>query len=115
METDRTDLDAQALRLAIERERAELDRLRDASSESRAVVTLDQQTQGRLSRMDAMQTQAMAQAAEQRRIRRRHALDAALRRMAEGEYGYCVGCGEPIAVKRLKVDPVTASCIACAK
>ncbi|EPX85627.1 DnaK suppressor protein [Salipiger mucosus DSM 16094] len=39
---------------------------------------------------------------------------AALKRIDEGEYGYCVNCGEPIAEARLDVLPEAALCARCA-
>ena len=48
-------------------------------------VELDQTRVGRLSRMDAMQGQAMEAALEARRHGRIRAIDAALRRIEEGE------------------------------
>ena len=33
-------------------------------------------------------------------------IDSALRRLDEGEYGYCVVTGEPIALKRLDARPI---------
>ena len=47
--------------------RDELQRLSATSDEAAAVVELDQSKVGRLSRMDAMQAQAMAQATANRR------------------------------------------------
>jgi DnaK suppressor protein len=41
-------------------------------------------------------------------------IDAALRRIDEGSYGTCVGCGRPIGAERLAARPVTQTCIACA-
>ena len=41
-------------------------------------------------------------------------IDAALRRIEEGEYGYCTGCGEEIEAKRLALDPALATCVDCA-
>jgi len=38
----------------------------------------------------------------------------ALRRIAQGGYGVCVKCGEPIDPKRLKALPTATRCIACA-
>jgi len=61
-----------------------------------------------------MQQQAMAQAAERARARDLQRIDAALRRIEDGEYGYCSECGEAIAEKRLAVDPMASLCIACA-
>ena len=45
----------------------ELDQEDDLGRGSQAVVALDQQSVGRLSRMDALQAQAMARAAQTRR------------------------------------------------
>lgn len=43
------------------------------------------------------------------------AVDAALRRMANGEFGTCVRCGAEIAVERLRAAPTADSCIDCAR
>ena len=40
-------------------------------------------------------------------------LDLALERIAKGEYGICVGCGKPIASKRLEAVPHARLCITC--
>ena len=40
-------------------------------------------------------------------------LDEALDRMANGTYGICEECGEPISLKRLEVRPVAKYCVAC--
>lgn len=88
----------------------------DASAaDSRKAVTLDQQSVGRLSRMDAMQQQAMARAQSAHRTAQRKRIRAALQRIAEGEYGYCDSCGEEIAPARLEQDPATPRCIDCAR
>lgn len=96
-------------------ERADLDRLSAASADGRRPVELDQASVGRLSRIDAMQGQAMAQATEQRRAQRRSRIDAALRRIEGGEFGWCIACGEAIAPARLNLDPAVPTCIGCAK
>lgn len=41
-------------------------------------------------------------------------IDAAMRRLAEGSYGRCERCGQPIAVARLAARPTASTCIACA-
>lgn len=79
-----------------------------------ATVELDQQAVGRLSRMDALQNQAMAQANAARRKVERTRLHAALARMEEGEFGYCDDCGDQIAKGRLELDPAAQLCIDCA-
>jgi DnaK suppressor protein len=99
----------------IRAELKELERLSTGTEADRAPVTLDQQSVGRLSRVDAMQGQALAQASDARRNARKLALEAALKRLVEGEFGYCMDCGEPIPIKRLEVDPAAALCISCAQ
>jgi len=37
-------------------------------------------------------------------------IEAALARMNEGEYGFCVTCGEPISEERLDLIPATPFC-----
>ncbi len=93
----------------------ELDSLDAMSAGGRAPVTLQQDSVGRLSRMDAMQQQAMAQAEERRRAVERTRIAAAIARLDEGEWGWCVTCGEEIAEGRLRNDPGVATCVACAR
>jgi DnaK suppressor protein len=64
--------------------------------------------------MDALQSQAMAMEVERRRIAELARIASALERLEQGEYGYCVTCGEPIAAKRLELDPATPLCVNCA-
>jgi len=92
----------------------ELDQGEDLGRESRKTVQLDQQSVGRLSRMDAMQQQAMAKATGARRNQHRLRIAAALLRMDQGEFGYCTECGEEIPLKRLELDPTVPTCISCA-
>ncbi len=97
--------------------REELDALRqasDATSEGRRPVELDQQSVGRLSRMDAMQQQAMAAAQEARRHGRIRALEAAIRRIQAGEFGWCEDCGGFIGMPRLELEPTVMRCRDCA-
>ena len=110
----RRHFDPQAVRKALEEERAELLAVRQSSAEERKPVELDQQSVGRLSRMDAMQVQAMAQAVEARRKGRLGRIEAALKRLDEDDYGFCVECGEEIPMKRLAVDLTLAHCVDCA-
>ncbi len=93
---------------------AELQAIEAATSDNRATVTLDQTSVGRLSRMDAMQQQAMANATSQRRKIEITQAKAALERIKQGEFGYCVECDENIAPKRLSHNPSIATCITCA-
>ena len=94
--------------------RADLIALSEGAAEDRKPVGLDQQSVGRLSRQDSLQVQAMAKAAEARRAQELRRIDAALRRLEEGEYGYCVECGEAIEARRLGIDPAAPRCAGCA-
>ena len=85
-----------------------------ASSDDRAAVELDQTKVGRLSRMDAIQMQAMSAAIEQRRQQDLKKVEAALKRLDDGEYGYCLECGDEIATGRLESDPAAPLCAGCA-
>ena len=92
----------------------ELEESEKSTSEDHATVELDQATQGRLSRMDAMQVQAMALETKRRREMGMLRIKAALKRIDEEEFGWCLSCGEEIAFKRLQWDPSTPNCIGCA-
>jgi len=95
-------------------ERDELFSTSEETSGDRKPVELDQQSVGRLSRMDAMQVQAMAKAQEGRRAARLQMIEAALKRLDKGDYGFCTQCDEEIPAKRLEVDPASPRCIKCA-
>lgn len=98
----------------LDQEAAELRADEAGTVADRAPVELDQTQVGRLSRMDAMQQQAMAAAQSRRRAARLKAIEAALRRMDEDDYGWCDGCGEEIPVGRLNLDPCAVRCVECA-
>ena len=92
----------------------ELNQEDDLGHSSQAVVALDQQSVGRLSRMDALQAQAMAQAAQTRRDTQRSALRNARKRLDDDAFGTCYGCGDDIAAKRLAFNPAVQLCLSCA-
>lgn len=94
--------------------REELDAEDAVNADARGTVELRQDSVGRLSRMDALQQQAMAQAAVRRRLGERARINAALARIDEGEWGWCVQCGNAIEPRRLAHDPSVANCIECA-
>jgi DnaK suppressor protein len=113
--TDPSDADLAArYRPRLEAERAELTDASDTTRAARAPVALDQQSVGRLSRMDALQGQAMAKGIEARRAGRLRAIAAALARIDEAEFGYCEDCGDFIGTPRLDVDPCVMRCVSCA-
>ena len=105
--------DAEFKRLLLEK-RESLQALIETTEESSAPVELDQQVQGRLSRMDALQGQAMAKENQRRREIELQKIEAALKRLEMGDFGYCLSCDEEIAEKRLKFDPAAMICISCA-
>ena len=94
--------------------RAETERLIESSKDARSAVELDQSKVGRVSRMDALQGQQMALATDRRRLIELQKIDAALKRLDAGDYGYCVRCDEEIEVKRLAQDPAIPLCFDCA-
>jgi DnaK suppressor protein len=110
----RTDLDLGALRAALLKERAEVLDLAGNTEADRKPVELDQQSVGRLSRMDALQVQAMSQALDARRQGRLKLIEDALARLDDGEYGFCLACDEAIPAKRLEIDPAARVCVKCA-
>lgn len=95
--------------------RTELERETDLAAASRAPVELDQTSVGRLSRVDALQAQAMAMAQQRRRQSELSAIDAALRRIDGGVFGYCLKCGDEIPKARLENMPTVTLCIDCAR
>jgi len=94
--------------------KTELVALDTMAEESTLPVQLDQQSVGRLSRMDAMQGQQMALEGQRRRQLQIQRIEAALRRIEAGEFGACLGCGDDIDPRRLAVDPSQTLCFDCA-
>ena len=92
--------------------RAELaDSLRTLA-DAAAPVDLDEPI-GRVSRADALQQQQMAKASQAAARVRLTQVDAALARLAAGEYGACVDCGEDQGPERLRARPEAPFCLAC--
>ncbi len=107
--------DIQCFRERLLRMRAEILELKGARDDSAATVHLDQSSVGRLSRMDALQQQAMAQNNQRRAVQTLGRIEVALRRCDDGSYGFCIDCDEPIDPRRLNLDPTAARCIRCAE
>jgi DnaK suppressor protein len=112
--SEQSELDLQAIATRLRARRDELLQLTAAHEEESDPVEVDRSSVGRLSRMDALQSQAMAAAVERRREAELARIGAALERIEQGEYGECMSCGEAIALKRLELDPATPVCIRCA-
>jgi DnaK suppressor protein len=92
---------------------AELENTLRGSAESAAPVVLDQSSVGRLSRMDAMQQQAMAKATRAKAQLRLAQCKVALSTFDRGEYGLCRKCEEPIGYRRLCAKPEAPFCLEC--
>lgn len=95
--------------------RETLEEVKESGNEAAKTVELDQSAVGRLSRMDALQGQAMAKEAQQRRAIQLQRIGSALQRIENDNYGLCIRCEEDIHPKRLDADPTTLLCIECAK
>jgi DnaK suppressor protein len=113
--TDPTPLDLARTEARLEARRRELRELTASHHDEARPAELDQARVGRLSRMDALQAQEMAAATERRRQLELERIDAALQRIASGDFGFCVRCGEDIGLERLEFDPTTPLCIDCAR
>ena len=107
-----TDEQRRALRQKLIALDQELRTFLNASYEGSRPVDLDEPI-GRLSRMEAIQQQQMAQAARGRSAIRLKQVQAALERIKTDDYGYCVSCDEPIGEARLQARPETPLCLAC--
>ncbi|MDH3767677.1 MAG: TraR/DksA family transcriptional regulator [Gammaproteobacteria bacterium] len=106
--------DIEALRAKLVQQREDLNKIEQTGDEAAATVELDQSRVGRLSRMDAMQAQAMSVESRSRRQLKLRQIEAALQRMAGEDYGECLSCGEEIASARIEYDPAVTLCIECA-
>ncbi|MCF6282603.1 MAG: TraR/DksA family transcriptional regulator [Candidatus Polarisedimenticolaceae bacterium] len=109
-----TTLDIKHFRSRLLALRAELQAVDEIGKEAAQIVKLDQSCVGRLSRMDALQAQAMSQETNRRRTIELQRIDIALRRIDEGTFGYCLRCDEPVSKGRLEVNPTATLCINCA-
>ena len=85
----------------------------EKACESTKPVQLDQASVGRLSRMDAMQQKAMADATAARRRAAITRLRAALARIDAADFGECAECGDDIPMERLRIDPSLTRCAGC--
>ena len=110
----RADIDTDLFRsLLLQRQESAVALLKSTEDAARP-PELDQARVGRLSRMDAMQSQAMAKESERRGRHEIGRIKSALERIDNDEYGYCLSCGESIAKERLEFDPAAIQCVKCA-
>ncbi len=111
----RKDIDLEYYKNRLEKRLVEITAQQDTRKSQSGPVELDQGRTGRLTRMDALQQQAMSQAADRLTEFERRRILTALDRMREGDYGYCMICDEEIAEGRLSSDPSILNCITCAQ
>lgn len=103
-----------AIERRLQEERAKsLREMRDAEDELRELSAereseLEEEAQ-KARRMQALGT------VDDRLSERLAAIDEALDRLARGEYGLCVECGEPIPLARLEAVPSARRCVECAE
>jgi len=74
------------------------------------------ETESDIERMDHAQEEAMNDemiALDERSRQQVADIQAALARIAEGTYGDCARCGEPIDLRRLEQVPTTRYCVSC--
>lgn len=110
-----SDLDTDYFRELLLQQQQELTDAEQEAAEATRTVSLDQSSVGRLSRMDAMQSQQMALETNRRRKLQLTRIEAALERIDEDEYGYCAMCDEEINHRRLEADPANPFCVNCAE
>lgn len=108
MEKDKLDHYRQVLEYLAE----ELENSLNAGKDLTAVVSLDDPI-GRLSRVDALQSQEMSLGLKDSIRRRLEMVRRALDSISKGAYGVCVSCKQPIAEARLQAIPETPLCVEC--
>ncbi|MDP3541756.1 MAG: TraR/DksA C4-type zinc finger protein [Elusimicrobiota bacterium] len=77
-----------------------------------AAVSLDESI-GRLSRADALQSQEISLSLQANVRQRLEMVRRALAAIESGTYGACVGCKNPIPEARLEALPETPLCVEC--
>jgi len=112
---DLSENDLQHCRSLLQKLKSKLLSAAETGQQAEEVVELDQTRVGRLSRMDAMQAQAMSLETGRRRRQKLLDIDAALERLEADEFGDCFECGQIINPKRLAADPTATLCIQCAE
>ena len=115
--TERIVMDQQLLskfQKQLETMRVELRESLEDKTGSTAPVELDTSI-GRLSRMDAIQSQQMALGLKARQQQALLRVENALKAISNGTYGRCRGCIELIALERLEAQPDAVVCVKCAE
>ena len=90
----------------------EIEQYLEKTEESAEAVSPDKSL-GRLSRMEAMQDQQLMLEARRRKKMQKVAVQSALQRIENGQFGACIFCGNLIPEERLAVAPESSSCVNC--
>ncbi len=109
---DNTNL--QKFKQLLEAQRDRLMNSQQMAHSSTETVELDQASVGRVSRMDAMQSQSMAVETTRLRQQQLRKISSALALIESGDYGFCSVCDDEINPKRLEIDPASTMCVPCA-
>lgn len=102
-----------SLKIQLEDSKLEIENHLASGETATRPVTLDQQSVGRVSRIDAIQQQQMALASQEQALLMIKRVELALHRIDSGIYGYCLHCEEPIAFARLQAQPFASLCLVC--
>lgn len=108
------DDDIQKFKQLLESQRDELMAAQKMAQSATQTVELDQASVGRVSRMDAMQSQSMAVETTRLRQQQLRKISTALALIVSGDYGYCSVCDNEINPQRLDIDPASTMCVPCA-
>jgi DnaK suppressor protein len=111
----RTDIDLKYFKKRLKERAKAIAEEQERQKKGSAPVELDQSRIGRLSRMNALQQQAISKAAARLTNMERQRIQSALIRIQTGEYGYCIICEDEIPEGRLRFDPSVLMCISCAE
>ncbi|MFW5451598.1 MAG: TraR/DksA family transcriptional regulator [Methylophagaceae bacterium] len=104
----------QKFKQMLEHQRDEFMAAQQMAQSATETVELDQASVGRVSRMDAMQSQSMAVETTRLRQQQLRKISTALALIDSGDYGYCNVCDQDIDPRRLEIDPASLMCVACA-
>ncbi|MGL5851037.1 MAG: TraR/DksA family transcriptional regulator [Phycicoccus sp.] len=107
--TTRLAADRAALRTRLVEMRSDMERLHAASRDSNADDEHD--PEGQTIAYERSQLAALIDSAQRRLVE----LDAAAARLADGTWGCCEVCAEPIAVARLEARATARTCVRCAR
>jgi DnaK suppressor protein len=94
-----------------EKKRAVIDRARKTLSEDMTLDPNDLPDEMDLASVESLQSFEFRLRGREKSLLTK--LDLALRKIAEGTFGVCESCEEPIGIKRLEARPETSLCIRC--